>query len=374
MNASGFMHKYYDWADFERFVQGLYEGDGNVLVERDVTETDRHGSKRQTDIKITRRVRFNTFTTLVECKRWKEPVSRDRIDVLAASIEALGASNGAIFTTTGFEAGAINAAKAKGIELFVVRDLTDEEWGLPGRHIKLHLQVAAAELKNMKFDAMATPLIEQMPEKLELHAELSKEKALDPGLDLFSVKTGTRGPNLTSLLADTHEAVLRQVTKSVSLINAGRDGVVEIVSPCELDLTKTEYCQLRLPSAAVRIGKVWFLMYAEISQSTIEFDRGEDLDFAVMVESFVSDQRMIAHRKTPSQEIEFEIQGSGAGEVHSEDDKVVENGSTIVVQCSPYVGVRGNATIKALAKDLFKVIVETDGMKPQLSVTVQRSD
>lgn len=116
-----------------------------------------------------------------------------------------------------------------------------------------------------------------MPEKLELHAELSKEKALDPGLDLFSLKTGTRGPSLTSLLADTHEAVLRQVTKSVSLINAGRDVVVEIVSPCELDLTKTEYCQLRLPSAAVRIGKVWFLMCAEISQSTIEFDRNRSI-------------------------------------------------------------------------------------------------
>lgn len=366
------MHKYYDWADFERFVQGLYEGDGNVLVERDVTETDRHGSKRQTDIKITRRVRFNTFTTLVECKRWKEPVSRDRIDVLAASIEALGASNGAIFTTTGFETGAISAAKAKGIELFVVRDLTDEEWGLPGRHVKLYLQVAAAQFKDMKFEAMATPLIEEMPEKLELHAELSKEKALDPGLDLFSVKTGTRGPNLTALLADAHEAVLRQLTRSIGLINAGRDAVLEIVSPCELDFTRTEYRQLRLPSAAVRIEKAWVLMCAEISQSTIEFDRGEDLDFAVMVESFVSDQRMIAHRNKAALDIEFDIQGESKAEPLAEDDKVVQNGSTIIVQCSPYVGIKGNGTIKGFAKDLLRVIVETDGVKPQLSVSVQR--
>jgi len=97
-DTSGFMHRYYDWADFERFVEDIYQEDGNVVVERNVTEIDLYGAKRQTDIKITRQTKFHQFITLVECKRWKEPVSRDRVDVLAASIEALGATNGAIFT------------------------------------------------------------------------------------------------------------------------------------------------------------------------------------------------------------------------------------------------------------------------------------
>lgn len=127
MDASGFMHQYYDWAEFEKFVRDLYAGDGDVVVERDVTELDRYGATRQTDIRITRRTRFHTLVTLVECKRWKDPVSRDRIDVLAASVEALGANNGALFTTTGFEEGAIAYAKGKGIDAFVIRDLTPVE-------------------------------------------------------------------------------------------------------------------------------------------------------------------------------------------------------------------------------------------------------
>jgi len=174
------MHKYFDWASFEIFVKDLHEEDGDITVLRDVTENDRYGAKRQTDIKIIRKSRFHQFVTLVECKRWKEPVSRDRIDVLASSIEALGATNGAIFTTTGFEEGAIKYAKGKGIELYVVRDLTPAEWGLPGRHLLLHLHVNAAEFRNIQFGATATQLIDSQPEKLELNVDLNPELALDP--------------------------------------------------------------------------------------------------------------------------------------------------------------------------------------------------
>lgn len=199
------MHKYLDWASFEIFVKDLHEDDGDVTVLRDVTEEDRYGAKRQTDIKIIRKSRFHQFVTLVECKRWKDPVSRDRIDVLASSIEALGATNGAIFTTTGFEERAVKYAKGKGIELYVVRDLTPEEWGLPGRHISFSLHVKAGEFKSIQFRAMATPLIDDAePEKLELQVQLEPKKALDPDYDLFSVKTGERGPNLVTLLSAPH--------------------------------------------------------------------------------------------------------------------------------------------------------------------------
>src|ERR1700730_14008332 len=202
MDLSGFMHKYYDWASFEVFVEELHQGDGDVTIQRDVTEVDRYGAKRQTDVKIVRRSRFQRITTLVECKRWKEPVGRDRIDILSASIEALSANNGAIFTTTGFEEGAIAYAKGKGIELFVVRDLTPEEWGLPGRHISLYLHVNAGEFSDVQFATQAIALVDVPPTgQAELGIELSAEKALDPDFDLFSVKTGERGPNLVGILA-----------------------------------------------------------------------------------------------------------------------------------------------------------------------------
>lgn len=372
MNASGFMHKYYDWAAFEIFIKELYEEDGNVVVERDVTEMDRYGARRQTDVKITHRARFSTFITLVECKRWKDPISRDRVDVLASSIEALGANKGAIFTTTGFEAGAIAYAKGKGIDLFLVRDLTAVEWGLPGREIVLHLHVNSAIFANIKFDALAIPLIKKPPTSLQIHASLSKEMALDPDLDLFSIETGQRGPNLVGILADAHEAILHHLGKSVGVLENGEDMILEILAPCEIDLSQTDFRQLRLDSAAVEVNKIGFSLRAHIHQTTIKIDRGIDLDFALMIESHVSDQRMAAHRKINSAEISFEVTDISLDKRAPNEDIFI-NGSLARVQCSPYVGINTvKATRTGLSDGTLKIVVETEGTKPQLSLSVVR--
>lgn len=371
MDYSGFMNKYYDWALFETFVRDLYEGDGDVTVQRDVTDVDRYGAKRQTDVKITRRSRFHQFTTLVECKRWKEPVGRDRIDVLASSIEALGANNGAIFTTTGFEEGAIAYAKGKGIELFVVRDLTPEEWGLPGRHVSLYLHVNAAEFQNIQFAAQAVMLIDAPPGPMDLGVELSADKALDPDFDLFSVKTGERGPNLVGILGDAHRLILTTLGNSVAVFDDGKKSTLEINAQCELDLTRTEFHQLRLPACAARIERIGFKFRTQIGQSEINIDRGQQLDFAVMVESYVSDQRLVARRRTGDTNIVFQ-----PAELH--DDKVtaaeppLQNGSLLRVSCSPWVGIGDTKADKTgVTEQLLRVIVETEGRKPTLSLIAQ---
>ncbi|WP_157645783.1 restriction endonuclease [Burkholderia ubonensis] len=365
------MHKYYDWASFETFVKDLYEGDGDVTVQRDVTEVDRYGAKRQIDVKIVRRSRFHRFTTLVECKRWKEPVGRNRIDVLASSIEALGANNGAIFTTTGFEEGAIAYAKGKGIELFVVRDLTSEEWGLPGRHISLHLHVNAAEFRDMQFAAQAIALVDTPPTQAGLNIELSADKALDPDFDLFSVKTGERGPNVVGILGDAHGMLLAAIGNSVGVLDGGKQMTLEINTRCELDFTRTEFRQLRLPEFAARIERIGFVFRAHISQSSIDVDRGKDLDFAVMVESRVSDQRLAAHRCVGDTGIVFQsvaVNDSAA----ATDGEPLQNGSLLRVSCSPWVGLDGTVAHKTGATgQLIRVIVETEGRNPQLSIVAQ---
>lgn len=44
MDVGGFMDQYYDWASFEKFVTELYEEEGEVTVQRDVTDVDRYGA------------------------------------------------------------------------------------------------------------------------------------------------------------------------------------------------------------------------------------------------------------------------------------------------------------------------------------------
>lgn len=365
------MYKYYDWASFETFVKDLYEGDGDVTVQRDITEVDRYGAKRQTDVKIVRRSRFHRFTTLVECKRWKEPVSRDRIDILASSIEALGANNGAIFTTTGFEEGAIAYARGKGIELFVVRDLTPKEWGQPGRHISLHLHVNAAEFRNIQFAGQVIALVDVPPSQPELGIELSADKALDPDFDLFSVKTGERGANLVGVLGDAHGMILSALSNSVSVFDEGKKMTLEINTSCELDFTKTEFCQLRLPKFAARIERIGFAFRAHISQFAINVDRGSNLDFAVMVESYVSDQRLIAHRRVGDAGIVFQNPALNDSE-NAATGKPLQNGSLIRVNCSSWVGLGSAVADKTgVVGQLIRVVVEADGRKAQLSLVAQ---
>ncbi|MDR6447469.1 hypothetical protein J2794_003585 [Paraburkholderia terricola] len=364
------MHKYYDWAAFEVFVKDLYEGDGDVTVQRDITEVDRYGARRQTDVKIVRRSRFHKFTTLVECKRWKEPVGRDRIDVLASSIEALGANNGAIFTTSGFEEGAIAYAKGKGIDLFVVRDLTPEEWGLPGRHLSLYLHVNAAEISDVAFAAQATLLIDEAPSDSKIDLALNPSQALDPDFDLFSVKTGERGMNLVGILGDAHGMILSTLGQSVGVFDDGKEATLEINARCEIDLTRTPFRQLRLPAFAARIERIGFRLRAHISQSAINVDRGANLDFAVMVESYVSDKRLLAHRRAGDVSIVF--REAEDVEKPAPADEPIKIGSLLHVQCSPWVGL-GDAKANRIGvtAQLLRVVVEADGKKPQLSLVAE---
>jgi hypothetical protein len=366
------MHRFYDWSAFEVFVRDLYVDDGDVTVQHNVTEVDRYGAKRQIDVKIVRRVRFHRITTLVECKRWKEPVGRDRIDVLAASIEALGAQNGAIFTTTGFEEGAIAYAKGKGIELFLVRDLTPEEWGLPGRHVSLYLHVGAAEFRGIQFAATAIALVDPPLDSAAINIELNPDGALDPGFDLFSVKSGERGPNLVSILADTHHLLLTTISNAVPVWDEGNKANLEVTARAELDFTQTEFHQLRLPKVAARIERVGFAFCVHIHQSTINVDRGKDLDFAVMIESYVSDQRLIAQRRTGTTGVDFQEDVPLPGGNAAAQSDVVRNGSLIKVGCSPWMGLGGEvADASKKVQQFMRVIVETDGKKSRLLLAAE---
>lgn len=147
--SNQFIDRLIDWKDFERFVHDLYVEDDQLHVEHDVTVIGKSGAKRQIDVRFIHHVKDHTYTTVIECKRWKEPVTRERIDVLAATSEDTGAAKGVMFTTTGYEAGAQQYAAAKNIDLFLVRDLTDREWGLPGRVIWIYLQIYAAEIHDL---------------------------------------------------------------------------------------------------------------------------------------------------------------------------------------------------------------------------------
>ncbi len=128
-----------DWGGFEKLVAKLHET-GTVTVEHNVTLTGQSGAPRQIDVLVRHTEGLYEHLILVECKHWKSNVKRIQIDALATAVRDLKASKGVIFTTKGFQSGAVRMAEAVGVDLIKVRGFTDTEWGSPGRHVDFNIQ------------------------------------------------------------------------------------------------------------------------------------------------------------------------------------------------------------------------------------------
>jgi len=62
------------------------------------------------------------FTVLIECKKHRHPVEREMVQVLHDKIRSLGAHKGLLFTTSGFQSGAIKYAQTHGIALVSIME------------------------------------------------------------------------------------------------------------------------------------------------------------------------------------------------------------------------------------------------------------
>jgi hypothetical protein len=201
-----------DWGGFEKLIAEFHET-GEVTVEHNAILIGKSGAPRQIDVLIRHKQGLYDHLVIAECKYWNSPVERLHIDALTTAIQDVGASRGVLFSTKGFQSGAITQAKQSNIDLFTVRDLTAEEWGLPGRVIDFFLQVIQRSIGNpvlhtplvigvgvpssepisinLEFDekgpVSTTPLL--LPDgtigkkSLELHFVESAEKALAQGME-----------------------------------------------------------------------------------------------------------------------------------------------------------------------------------------------
>jgi len=62
------------------------------------------------------------ITVLVECKRYSSPVEREKVLALSAKIRDVGAHKAMIFSTSGFQSGAIEYAATQGIATIAFLD------------------------------------------------------------------------------------------------------------------------------------------------------------------------------------------------------------------------------------------------------------
>jgi hypothetical protein len=279
-----------DWGGFEKLVAQLHET-GDVRVEHNVTLVGRSGAPRQIDVVIRHKTALYEHTILAECKYWNSPVDRLHVDGLAATVRETGASRGVIFSTKGFQSGAITQAKENAIDLFVVRDLTNEEWGLPGRVVDIFLQVAQLSIGNVGSEGAAF-LGVPPSEPLRFNFEFGLEGPLSstPTLKRDGI---TPGPSLEQYMLDAAHQNVQQSIR-VTTFNGGADCTVHI--KCPTNLLPAPPFVVPLASGRLIIPKLTFEVGVRITQSRITVDRAQRYMFALAVEDCVSGKVTAAAR------------------------------------------------------------------------------
>lgn len=109
--------------EFEILVKEFLEGTGKEIKDFQVIHNDHLGSsdgEYQIDVFVEFQVMGVNFKVLVECKRHKNEIKREVVQLLFDKLRATGSQKGIIFSTSGYQSGAFQFAKEHGIALIRV--------------------------------------------------------------------------------------------------------------------------------------------------------------------------------------------------------------------------------------------------------------
>jgi Restriction endonuclease len=112
-------------ADYERLVKSLMntEFDGMDAKAFHLKKyMGKSGQPYEIDISFEVRIGTLELTILVECKRYKRPVTVQEVADFAYRVQDVGAHKGVLVSPNGFQRGALKVAKAEKIALLIVRD------------------------------------------------------------------------------------------------------------------------------------------------------------------------------------------------------------------------------------------------------------
>ncbi len=290
-----------DWGGFEKLIATLHET-GNVRVEHNVTLVGESGAPRQIDVLVTHTEGLYTHRILVECKCWRRAVERVDVDAMITAVKDLKASRGVFFTTAGYQSGAETVATAHGIDLFVVRELTDDEWGGPGRVVDLYLQVNERGVGNFAFpQTTALALPGTVPSAITIDARLGRDGVFETSTPVI-VSADAEHPEEESTL----ERIVMDAFDQGAGLMLGAPQVLRGGEPCtesrkaRVSFIISRPLVLVMAGTPITIRNFEYDMLLRTSQSRIIVDRGDNFHFSLAVVNFVTGQVHAATRRRES--------------------------------------------------------------------------
>jgi hypothetical protein len=279
-----------DWGGFEKLVAKLNET-GEVTVEHNVTLIGQSGAPRQIDVLIKHKQGLYEHSVIAECKYWNSPVERIHVDALAITVREVHASKGVIFSTKGFQSGAITQAAHDNIELFKVRDLTTEEWGNPGRLVQFYLHVVSVSVGNLHFNNTFSHVgFEPRTNNLEIHFD-------DPSLDKDQIMDGQgiQEKTLGALIQRfAFDSAYKNYKPTLVKFDDGFNGNIRFRT--NVNIKPELPINVNFNGGIICIPSFTFDVGVTISQSKIEIDRGNNYVFALAVEDCVRNKVVAAFR------------------------------------------------------------------------------
>lgn len=271
-----------DWGGFEKLVAELHDT-GDVKVEHNVTLPGRSGAPRQIDVLVRHTQGLYEHLIVVECKYRSAPIERLHVDALATTIREVGASRGVIFSTKGFQSGAIAQAKHESISLFLLRELTDTEWGLPGRHFDMWMHFNSISIGNFQMpDTSAAMLRSGVLPTINMRLG-------DPA-GQSETRIEVRGKPHTTL----EELLLAMANRTAQLayrpvcIDFGGtfEGTVRRV--IKVNFAPESPVHIFLDGAIVFAPRMTFDLGVKVEQSRFQFDRAASYGFVLAVEDCIN--------------------------------------------------------------------------------------
>lgn len=314
-----------DWGGFERLVAQLHET-GGVSVEHDVTLQGRSGAPRKIDVLVRHTVGLYDHLIVVECKYRNDAVERIHVDALATTIREVGASRGVIFSTRGFQSGAIEQARHENISLYQLREPTDAEWGLPGRKIDIWLHCISVGIGDFQFPgATAMTSLPGRPITINLEFGPSGPSSHTP----IKAEGKPDGTLEALLLRMTTEAV-PLVYKPIRIDFGGKfDGVVKNV--IKMNFQPKKPTEIFKDGATIFAPCLKFSLGLKITQSRFQIDRAAPYAFALAVEDCVTKTVTTASRRKGDETTQLDLV------THVEPtEPIFENGSLISVFIKPF--------------------------------------
>jgi hypothetical protein len=290
LNPTLITHLVKDWGGFEKLVAKLHET-GDVAVEHNATLVGRSGASRQIDVLIRHKQGLYEHLVIAECKYWNSPVERLHVDALATTVREVGASKGVIFSTKGFQSGAITQAAHDSIDLFTVRELTDEEWGLPGRVFDMYLHVNSISIGNIQLHgAFSIPGSEPSNPHLDLHLG-------NPATDSKTPIAWEGKPDTTleeMIYRIARESAPKGFVPTPVQFKDGFDGAMRF--RMGINIQPTTPIRISISNGVIFVPRITFDIGVTILQSRVHLDRAANYLFALAIEDCVQKNIVVASR------------------------------------------------------------------------------